>query len=356
MKVKYLILPVIFFAVILAIGGFFILARRPISLLSPATDFTPDLSEKVTKKISADFDLNIDGVKELPQLAKIPRYLVYDLDSHQVFYAKSPTEKFAPASLTKLLTVQVALDLSDPNSLITATAKSVDKEPTVLGLKPGEQLPLSDLIRGAIATSANDAAQTIADGVAAQNGLTSFAFIELMNKKASLLKMTDSRFETVDGLDNDRQFTTLVDLSKLIENVYRNYPDILAAAKSDRQDITPTATHGLYYLTNWNGLLGVYPGVEGLKIGYTEKAKHATIVTAVREGKRMVAIVSGADSYQERDLAAAALLDAGFIAVGIKPANITLYQIKKHYAVWEELIKRTRAEAEALKEQSVYNQ
>lgn len=356
MKAKILVVPIILLVVFSIFGGVFLLTRKPISLLSPATDFTPDLSDKVAKKISTDFDLKVDGIKELPQLANIPRYIVYDLDTHQVFYTKNPTEKFAPASLTKLLTVQVALDLSDPNSLITATDKSIAKEPTVLGLKSGEQLPLTDLIRGAIATSANDAAQTIADGVAAQNGLSSFAFIELMNKKASLLKMVDSRFETPDGLDNDRQFTTLVDLSKLIENVYRNYPEILAAAKSDRQDITPTATHGLYYLTNWNGLLGVYPGVDGLKIGYTEKAKHATIVSSIREGKRMVAIVSGADSYQERDLAAAALLDAGFIAESIKPANITLYQIKKHYAIWEDLIKKTRAEAEALKGQPSYNQ
>jgi D-alanyl-D-alanine carboxypeptidase len=319
------------------------------SLISPFFQ-GPDQTEKISQKISPVINLDISKAKTISSLENIPRYLVYNSDTNKVYYAKGADIRLSPASFTKLISTQVVLDLVPKEYMVTATKESVDKVPTVLGLKEGEKISVSDLLRGAIATSANDAAQTLADGAAKAVGISRAEFVYYMNAKAALLGLKNSHFSNPDGLDEQNQYSTLLDISKLVNNVQKNYPEILEAAKSDNQDIQKTDDHGYYYLPNWNGLLGVYPGVTGLKIAYTEDAGYSTIVTAQREGYSMVAIVSGADSYLERDLAAADLLDAGFLAEGLKPVSLNKNNLNIHYKVWGDLARKIQAELKALEE------
>lgn len=305
----------------------------------------PDQTEKISKKISLPLFLDVSKAKTISSLENIPRYLVYNNETNKVYYAKGADIRMSPASFTKLLSTQVALDLVPLEYMITVTKESVDKIPTVLGLKVGEKLSVEDLLRGAIATSANDAAQTLADGAAKAVGINRAEFIYYMNAKATLLGLKNSHFTNPDGLDDQNQYSTLLDLAKLVNNVQKNYPEILNAAKSDNQDIQKTADHGFYYLPNWNGLLGIYPGVTGLKIAYTEEAGYSTIVIAKRGDSSMVAIVSGADSYMERDLAAADLLDAGFLALGLEPVRVNKYQLNIHYKEWGDLARKIQTES-----------
>jgi len=304
----------------------------------------PDQTEKITQRISPPFILDVSKAKTISSLENIPRYLVYNNDTGKVYYAKGADIRMSPASFTKLLSSQVALDLVPKEYMISATKESVDKVPTILGIKIGEKFSVSDLLRGAIATSANDAAQTLVDGAAKAVGISPAEFVYYLNAKATLLGLNNSHFTNPDGLDDQNQYSTLLDLAKLINNVQKNYPDILEAARSDNQDIQKTADHGFYYLPNWNGLLGVYPGVTGLKIAYTEDAGYSTIVTAKRDGYSMVALVSGADSYMERDLAAADLLDAGFLANGLMPVRINKNNLNIHYKEWGDLARKIQAE------------
>lgn len=343
-KRLFVIIPVVLVIVTLAFFAVSYLLKP--NLISPFFQ-GPDQTAKISQKIATPLVLDVSQTKTVSSLDNIPRYLVYDNDTHQVYYAKNAEMRLAPASFTKLLSTQVALDMVPMEFMVTATKSSIDKVPTVLGLKEGEKISVADLLRGAIATSANDAAQTLADGAAKAVGISPTEFIYYMNAKAELLGLNNSHFANPDGLDDQNQYSTLLDLAKLVNNVQKNYPDIMAAAKSDNQDIQKTADHGYYYLPNWNGLLGVYQGVFGLKIAYTEDAGYSTIVIAKREGHTMVALVSGADSYMERDLAAADLLDAGFLAVGLKPLNITTNQLNVHYKVWGDLARKIQAEIKA---------
>lgn len=340
------ILSIVFFLSVLIAGLFFLPRLIKDSLVSPFSQ-GPDQTAKISQKLSPDFVLDTSRAKTLSSLENVPRYLVYNSQTQKVYYAKNAEVRSAPASFTKLLSSQVALDLVPLEYLITASKDSVDKVPTVLGLKVGEKISVTDLLRGAIATSANDAAQTLADGAAQAVGISQPEFIYYMNTKAQFLGLKNSHFANPDGLDDQNQYSTLLDIAKLVNNVQKNYPDILSAAQSDRQDIEKTATHGRYYLPNWNGLLGVYPGVTGLKIAYTEEAGYSTIVTAERDGFSMVAIVSGADSYLERDLAAANLLDAGFLAEGLPPINVTKNALNQHYHEWGDLARQIQAELKA---------
>lgn len=295
--------------------------------------------------------LDFTQMKAVDSLDNIPRYLVYNADTLQVYAAKNHDISFAPASFTKLLTTQTVLDLISPDQLLTTTASSVNRVPTALGLKIGEQFTASELIRASITTSANDAAATLAEGTANLFDLKLNDFLYLMNTKAKLLQMTNSHFSTPDGLDDDNQYSTLIDIAKLVHNVQKNYPEILYAAASDREDIEANSFHGRYYISNWNGLLGVYPGVDGLKIAYTGDAGHGTIVTAKKNNLSLVAIVSGVDSIPERDLAAATLLDMALIAEGHSPVRLTKSRLQPRYDEWNDLIEKTRKELEALENQ-----
>ena len=350
MSKKRLLIIVIPLVVSLVIFCLFFLFQVPlISPLADTVDNSVILNQKISVKVTSGLQLDYSASSTLPALEKIPHYLVYNSENGKVYAGKGHTDSVSPASFTKLMTAQVAIDLSLPNQPFLVSILATQKEPTTLGLKPGEQLFLTDLLRAVIATSANDAAAVIAENSIKPYGGKLDTFIEQMNKKAVLLEMKNTGYANPEGYDDQKQYSTLEDQVKLINNAQQNYPDILYAGKSDREDILKSPTHGKYYLTNWNGLLGVYPGVDGLKIAYTENAGYSTIVTAVRHDVHIVAILTGAGSIPERDLAAAALLDAAFMAEKIAPVNLTKRHLQPRYDVWNRLIRQTRRELEALK-------
>lgn len=342
-KKKALLLVVILTAIFGSVFYFLNRFQKPFILISPLF-LGHDYTDKIQQKVDTSFALDLSRSKELSSLEKVPRYIVYSQSTGQVYYSKGSNLKLSPASFTKLLSAQVALDFLPSVEEITVHEESINKIPTILGLKKGEKFLLKDILRGSIATSANDAAQVLADEVSRKYGMVSQEFIYYMNKKSTLLGMNHSHFQNPDGLDDQNQYSTLEDLSKLINNVQKNYPEILEAAVSDNVDIATSSAHGYYYLPNWNGLLGVYPGVDGLKIAYTEEAGYSTIVTAQRENYKMVAIVSGTDSYIERDRAAADLLDAAFLYEGLKPVSISKYKLNLRYKTWGDLARKIREE------------
>lgn len=339
-------------AILISTGCFLLFTPKTFQLISPFLGLGyPDVTKQLSSRISLLPKLDYSSTTTSASLSPRLRYLVYNPQNFKVYAARGSTDAISPASFTKLLTVQVALDLANAATEVDTTASSIDKVPTVLGLKLGEKLTLSDLIRGAIATSANDAAATIGEGVVALYHQKLPFFIDAMNQKAELLKMYHSHFATPDGLDDPDQYSTLEDLAKLVSNTSL-YPDIVAAGAGDRQDIASSSAHGRYYLPNWNGLLGIYPGVSGLKIAYTETAGYSTIVTCTREGFPVVVILTGADSIRERDLAAASLLDLAYITHHLRPVNITRRAVDKRYKEWADLATQIRAEIKELETQS----
>ncbi len=316
-------------------------------LLSPLWTGEPDYSSKISKNIPQTPKLNYELSKPVSSLKNLKSYIVYDADTGAVYASSNTTDRISPASFTKLLSSQIVSDLLPLDYVITAQKQWLNQEPTILGILPGEQFSLSELLRASIATSGNDAAVTMSFGTANFLGLKPESFMDLMNKKAELIGMSQSHFMNPNGFDDPNQYTTIEDLTKLVYASLKNYPSIVDAAKSDNQDIKKTDRHGHYYLPNWNGLLGVYPNITGLKIAYTENAGYSTIVSYSKDDTNLVAIVSGADSLIERDRAAASLLDAALIANKQKPVNISAEKIKRRYAEWNKLSAKIKAELKA---------
>jgi len=333
-----------------SLTGYYLYNQPNIPLLSPLLRQTapPDLTNKLNQKLSSPPELDYQAVSTPEGTPKYVSYLLYQPRTGRVYASNNEDIRLSPASFTKLMTAMVALDIALPTQLLSATKETIDKEPTILGLKENEQLSILELIRGAISTSANDAAATLAEGTASIYGQDTDYFIFLMNQKAQLMSLKDTHFQNPEGYDDHNQYSTLEDLSTLIHNVQQNYPDIADAGSADREDLAATSTHGFYYLPNWNGLLNIYPGVTGLKIAYTENASYSTIITATREDAPINLILIGAKSIKERDQLAASLLDFAYQKEKIKAARITEKDLQKKYDQWKELAEKIKAELAAL--------
>jgi len=247
------------------------------------------------------------GPTPLPMLAAAEA-LAVDLDTMRPLYSRDPNAPRAPASVVKIMTAAVALDhfKADTNAVITvpAGAPSVGAEVggTAMGLTPGERLSLHDLLYGMLLPSGNDAAYTIAQAVGGDQA----HFADLMNAKAAALGLKRTRFAQGYGLDAGGQVTTAWDLARLAHYDLDHYPLFAEIVRTASHVIGQGLAHRAYVLHSTNKLLGVYPGVFGVKTGTTPAAGQNLIVAARRDGHRVLVVIMGStDRYAD----GSALLD-----------------------------------------------
>lgn len=228
--------------------------------------------------------------------------IVLDGDSGQVLWGGDPHSPVAPASLAKIATTLVVLERASLSDRIVVQVDSrTMRDSTVMGIEPGEELTVEDLLHGMMLPSGNDAARALADHISGSRP----PFADLMNAKARSLGLTNTNFVTVDGWDARGQYTTAYDIAMLAREGMRHpvFRD-LAAARSYE-----TGNGQGYTMANLNRLLGQYPGADGVKIGYTTRAGQAIVASAVRDGHRVyVALMRSQDRYAD----AARLLDWAF--------------------------------------------
>lgn len=260
-------------------------------------------------------------------------YIVLDMDSGEVIKEKSGTSILPVASLTKVMTAIVALDLASPQEVFTVSETAYRIEPTRFAFNIGEKLTLEELLNGMLLTSANDCAQIIKEGI--DQKFKDLVFVEAMNEKAKLLGLKDTNFQNPQGFDDSTHFSSAESLAIISRFALNNYPLIAEITKKDHQFYSENTNHQEVYMNNWNGLVGVYPGVFGVKIGNTGQAGHTTVVASERAGQRLLTVVLGAPGIIERDLWAAKLLDLGFSSFGLQPINITQQDLKEKYATWK---------------------
>ncbi len=260
-------------------------------------------------------------------------YGVIDYETGAVLAEKNLDTPTSIASLTKIMTAVVALDLASPQEKFTVSQAASEIIPTKIGVEVGEKLTLEELINALMLTSANDAAEVIKEGIDQKYGEK--VFMKAMNEKARVLNLDDSKFTNPQGFDHPSHLSSVEDLAVLSHYAIENYPLIAEVAKKDYQYYGANENRGQMDLYNWNGLLGVYPGAFGLKIGNTELAQYTTIVGAQREGKKVLVVMLGAPGVLERDLWTAELLDIGFEKLGMLPINIDETMLREKYSSWQ---------------------
>ncbi|MBI2337713.1 D-alanyl-D-alanine carboxypeptidase [Candidatus Daviesbacteria bacterium] len=261
-------------------------------------------------------------------------YTVADLSSGQIITAKNPSKRLPVASLTKIMTAIVALDLTKPDEKFSVSEKAASQIPTKVMLKEGEVFSILDLLKHMLISSANDSAEVIKEGIDLK--YEPGTFIKAMNLKAQILGLKNTHFTNAEGYDDSNHFSSTEDLTTLSAYALKEYPEIAQIVSKPFEDLTKNATDLRFYLNNWNGLIGVYPNVSGVKIGNTGKAGHSTIVVSEREGSKILAVLLGAPGVLERDLWTAELLDLGFNKVaGLKPVGVTEDQLQSKYETWK---------------------
>jgi len=260
-------------------------------------------------------------------------FLVVDMDNGNIIAEKNANQKLPVASLTKIMTTLVALDLSSPDELFTVSESAASQIPTKIGVVAGQQMTLEELLHAVMLTSANDAAEVIREGI--DRKYKTKVFVRAMNKKAELLGLKNTHFTNPQGFDAPDHFSTAEDLAILTQYALTHYPFFTQMVKKEYTYLEKNKYHKQFDLYNWNGLIGVYPDVLGVKIGNTEAAKKTTIVVAKRQGKTILVVLLGAPSILDRDLWAAELLNIGFKrTLGLESIPITEEMLREKYARW----------------------
>jgi D-alanyl-D-alanine carboxypeptidase (penicillin-binding protein 5/6) len=244
-------------------------------------------------------------------------YLLLDVSANQILASRDIDSPVEPASLTKLMTAYVVFDALRAKKITLQQALPVSvrawKMPgSRMFIDPKMQVPVEDLIKGMIVQSGNDATVALAEGV----GSTVEHFVELMNQQAKALGMKNTSYKNPEGLTAPGHTTTARDLSILATRLMQDFPDFVGYYKIQKYRFqgTPTAND-----TNRNMLLFRDPTVDGLKTGHTDAAGYCLIATAKRDfpnlqGRRLLAIVLGANSELARANEAQKLLNWGFTA------------------------------------------
>lgn len=243
--------------------------------------------------------------------------VVIDVASGQVLEQEQATQSWYPASLTKLMTVYVALDAVRSGRIqydtpMIVSPRALSMAPSKMGFPVGSEVTLRNALVMLMVKSANDIAVTIAEGVSGSVE----AFAEEMNRASAKLGMRESYWVNPNGLPDERQVTSARDLAILGRALLTEFPESagffnIGAMQLGRQ-IHPTH----------NGLLGRYPGADGMKTGFTCPAGYNLVASATHGGQKLIAVVLGAPTAAARTAKAASLLDRAF-ATGSPSGSVT---------------------------------
>jgi|SRR5581483_7906589 len=261
-------------------------------------------------------------------------YEVVNLDNGNMILSKSQDQPLPIASLTKIMSAVVVLDLAKENQLFTVQPEATSVSPTRIGVVAGEKMSVSELLQAALMTSANDAIAVIRDGIDSEYGKGTFVYA--MNKKAEFLGLTHTHFANPQGFDSSVNYSTTNDLTVLSQYALTNYPLIAQIVKQEYAFLPASSLHKQFDLYNWNGLLGVYPGAYGIKIGNTDNAGYTNIVASDRGNTHLLVVMLGAPGVVERDQWASELLDSGYQkTLNLAPVNVTKDQLLTKYHTWK---------------------
>ncbi|BAC24320.1 dacA [Wigglesworthia glossinidia endosymbiont of Glossina brevipalpis] len=253
------------------------------------------------------------NVEIKPPKINAESYILIDYYSGQVLAEMNADSKRLPASLTKMMTSYIIGMYIKSGHIKSSDLVKISKESWMLGnpslkgsssmfLKPGDLVSISDLSRGIILQSGNDACVAIANYISGNQE----SFVELMNNYAKKLKLKNTHFKNVHGLDNAGQFTSARDMSiigtYLIKDVHEEY------IKYKEKEFT---YNNIRQLNRNNLLWDKTLNVDGIKTGHTKLAGYNLVASAINENMRLISVILGGRSINERDNGSKSLLNWG---------------------------------------------
>ncbi len=289
---------------------------KEVKVVSPIPDFLSISKNNQVSTLSVWLPILKNFIKQDSEVPEISAKsaLIYDTTSNKVLYEKNPKEKLPMASLTKIMTAIIALENKKDNDRYYVSKEDLVGEDS-MGLTQGETLSLKELLYGLILTSGNDAGETIAHNY--KNGRN--AFIKAMNDKTKALGLSDTNFTNPTGLEGDgNQYTTVYDLVTITRYALEKFPLFREVVSTFDNNIAQTRTHKAYFLENETNLITSYPGVKGVKTGYTPEAGFCLVTYLDFEGHRIIGVILGSQNRREE---MKELLDYSLKSINITPPN-----------------------------------
>ena len=238
-----------------------------------------------------------------------PSALLMEKETGTVLFAKDEHTQREPASVTKVMTLLLAMEAIDSGQLsydtmVTASAHACSMGGSQIWLKENEQMTVDEMLKAVCVVSANDCAVALAEQIAGSEE----AFVERMNQRARELGMNDTTFQNATGLPAAGHVTSAHDIALMSRELVLNHPDI-------RQYTTiwmDSLRGGESQLVNTNRLVRFYQGATGLKTGSTDNALYCLSATAERDGMELVAVIMKGATSAQRFEDAQTLLNYGF--------------------------------------------
>jgi len=231
-----------------------------------------------------------------------------------VIYEKNADEKLSPASMTKIMSLILIMEQIESGKLDKNDDVMVSKEASSMGgsqvfINEGEVYKVDELLKSVAIASANDAVVALSEKVAG----TKDGFVEEMNKKAKLLNLKNTFFKNPHGIDEDGHYSTARDMSMMAKELI-SHNDILNYTKR-YEDYFRKKDGSQIWLVNTNKLVKFYEGMDGLKTGYTSNAGYCLTATAKRNNLRLISVVMGEESIENRTEDTLKLLNYGFNSI-----------------------------------------
>ena len=257
------------------------------------------------------FLLNIVKAEDLVLAPNAKSAIMLEASTGEVLFEKNSHEKLHPASMTKMMSMLLILENIEKgvinwDDIVTVSSNASSMGGSQILLETGEQMSVSDLFKGIAVASGNDAVVAMAEKIAG----TQEEFVNMMNKRANELGLTDTNFKNCHGLDDANHYSSASDMAKIAMELVKH--EKLFEYTSIYEDYLRENTDRKFWLVNTNKLVRFYSGVDGLKTGYTKEAGYCLTATAKRNGMRIIAVVMGEPESSVRSSEVSSMLDYAF--------------------------------------------
>ena len=255
------------------------------------------------------FILNVNAKEDYAPTAKSA--ILVDNATGKILFEKNADERLAPASMTKLGSMLLIMEAIDSGKISLDDEVTISEEAASMGgsqvfLEAGEVYKVHDLLKGVAIASGNDAVVALAEKIAGSQS----EFVDAMNKRFKEIGATNTNFVNAHGLDTENHYSTARDMSIIARELLKHerileYTSIYEEYL-EKNDGTKT------WLVNTNKLVRFYNGVDGLKTGFTENAGYCLTATAKKDNFRLISVVMGEDSTENRSSDTVKMLNYGF--------------------------------------------
>ncbi|MBU9724033.1 D-alanyl-D-alanine carboxypeptidase [Bacillus alkalicola] len=244
--------------------------------------------------------------------------VLMERDTGEILFEKNSKEQLPPASMTKVMTMLLIMEAIDSgkikwSDMVRTSERAASMGGSQIFLEPGEEMSVEDMMKGIAIASGNDASVAMAEHLAGSEE----EFVKLMNEKAEELGLKDTHFVNSNGLPAENHFSSAEDLAVMAKELLK-YEEITKYT-SLYEDYLREDTDDKFWLVNTNKLVKFYPGVDGLKTGFTNEAKYCLTASANKNGMRVIAVVMGAPTPKERNRQVSEMLDYAYSQYEIQP-------------------------------------